>query len=326
MASQVPNSRLVEPSRPSIRRTAQPASAGSAAPALGDAAVRELVLAATTALAIMSPIVGVGGWLTYDAWKAQEEARLTAIFNAQAHERLVAAEPGPMLPVAETAHGRDLFAITCTGCHGADGKGVTGLGKDLTQSDFVALQSDELLHAFIVSGRPDAKPVPMPPKAGRADLTDDEIGALVSYVRALQDPRRRPELPPPAPVAPPAPDESQKALALAAAGGDAELAGYIAHGDALFNTVCIACHGKGGVGIKGNGKALAANEFVKSLDDDALLAFVKQGRGPTDPKNTTGIQMPPKGGNPALSDDDILDVIAYLRTLQAATPPAASGS
>jgi cytochrome c5 len=26
--------------------------------------------------------------------------------------------------------------------------------------------------------------------------------------------------------------------------------------------------------------------------------------------------MPAKGGNPALSDDDILDVIAYLRSLQ----------
>ena len=58
-----------------------------------------------------------------------------------------------------------------------------------------------------------------------------------------------------------------------------------------------------------------AFDAEKTGDDDALLAFIKQGRSPSDPKNTTGIQMPPKGGNPAMSDDDILDVIAYLRTM-----------
>jgi disulfide bond formation protein DsbB len=36
-----------------------------------------------------------------------------------------------------------------------------------------------------------------------------------------------------------------------------------------------------------------------------------------DPLNTTGIDMPGKGGNPALTDDNILAIIAYLRTLAA---------
>lgn len=117
-----------------------------------------------------------------------------------------------------------------------------------------------------------------------------------------------------------APSQEQKTAALQAAGGDAELAEYIASGDKLFHSTCIACHGKAGVGVQGNGKALAKNSFVQSLDDDGLLAFIKQGRSPTDPKNTTGIQMPPKGGNPALSDDDILDIISYLRTLQGDKP------
>ena len=44
------------------------------------------------------------------------------------------------------------------------------------------------------------------------------------------------------------------------------------------------------------------------------LAFLKVGRMPFDPMNTTGIQMPPKGGNPLLSDQDLLDAIALLRT------------
>src|SRR5262249_38319697 len=48
------------------------------------------------------------------------------------------------------------------------------------------------------------------------------------------------------------------------------------------------------------------------------LDFVKVGRQPWDPLNTTKVQMPPRGGNPMLSDDDLRDIIAYVRTLQPA--------
>lgn len=228
-----------------------------------------------------------------------------------------------MLEVASAAHGRDLFTTVCAACHGPQGTGMAGLGKNIVESDFVAQRSDDELHQFIITGRPDAEPIGMPPRAGRDDLTDDDLRAIVAYVRGLQDPRRLPELP--AMVVDATPSESQQASALIAAGGDAELAEYIASGDKLFHTTCVACHGKGGVGVPGNGKALAANAFVASLDDEGLLAFVKRGRGPTDAGNSTGIQMPPKGGNPALSEDDMLDIIAYLRTLQPAQPTTASG-
>lgn len=110
--------------------------------------------------------------------------------------------------------------------------------------------------------------------------------------------------------------------ALTAAGGDPELAEYIASGARLYATTCIACHGPGGAGMAGNGKPLAGSLFVRSLDDDGLFQFIQRGRDPTDPKNTTGIAMPPKGGNPALSEDDILDIIAYLRSLPGNQVPA----
>ena len=111
---------------------------------------------------------------------------------------------------------------------------------------------------------------------------------------------------------------------MAAAGGDEELAEYIASGMKLYASSCIACHGAGGVGMKGNGKALVNNEFIRGLNDDDLLAFIKRGRDPSDPKNTTGVGMPAKGGNPALSEDDLLDIICYLRTLQNDKPVAAT--
>ena len=61
---------------------------------------------------------------------------------------------------------------------------------------------------------------------------------------------------------------------------------------------------------------MTSSEFIAELSDEELLAFVKTGRPIGDPLNTTGIDMPAKGGNPALADDQILDIIAYMRTLQ----------
>ncbi len=281
---------------------------------------RETLIAFFWAFLISTPILAYGGWEAYGAWRQLEDSRLAAIERAQAYERLVAAAPLPPLPLDVAMHGREVFATVCIACHGAQGRGVEGLGKNLVESDFVALQSDDEFHQYIITGRPDARPVPMPPRAGQEDLSDEDIRAVVTYVRGLQDPRRMPEMP--AFVLTSTPSESQQSAALAAAGGDAELAGYIASGDALFHSVCIACHGKGGVGIAGNGKALVRNEFLASLDDEAVFAFIQRGRSPSDPLNTTGIQMPPKGGNPALSEDDILDIISYLRTLQGDTPGA----
>ena len=45
------------------------------------------------------------------------------------------------------------------------------------------------------------------------------------------------------------------------------------------------------------------------------MDFVKVGRMPFDPLNLTGVQMPPKGGNPSLSEEDLADIGAYLDTL-----------
>lgn len=86
-------------------------------------------------------------------------------------------------------------------------------------------------------------------------------------------------------------------------------------GEEKFNEVCIACHGPGGVGIEGLGKPFTTSDFLLAQSDEELLAFIKKGRPVGDPTNTTGVDMPPKGGNPALTDEQIMDIIAYIRTL-----------
>lgn len=99
-------------------------------------------------------------------------------------------------------------------------------------------------------------------------------------------------------------------------GGSDITAGDVAKGQQVFASTCSTCHGADARGLIGSGKDLVASEWVKAQSNQQLLDFLKVGRTPDDPLNTTGVLMPPKGGNPALQDGDLLDVIAYLRSLQ----------
>lgn len=80
--------------------------------------------------------------------------------------------------------------------------------------------------------------------------------------------------------------------------------------------VCAGCHGMDAKGLPNLGKSLVASAFVADQTDAELIAFLKIGRAADDPLNTTGVAMPPKGGNPALDDEDLQDLVAYLRTLE----------
>ena len=97
---------------------------------------------------------------------------------------------------------------------------------------------------------------------------------------------------------------------------EAQPAGDAAKGEELFVPTCGACHGPEGKGVVNLGKDMTTSEFIAGKTDEELLAFVKVGRPPGDPLNTTGVLMPPKGGNPALSDEDLTDIIAFVRSLQ----------
>jgi mono/diheme cytochrome c family protein len=87
-------------------------------------------------------------------------------------------------------------------------------------------------------------------------------------------------------------------------------------GEATYQGTCSACHAPDATGITGLGLPLANSEFVQSMTDEELVAFIAVGRDAGDPDNTTGVGMPPDGGNPSLTDEDLLNVVAWLRTLQ----------
>jgi disulfide bond formation protein DsbB len=87
-------------------------------------------------------------------------------------------------------------------------------------------------------------------------------------------------------------------------------------GETLFQSTCSACHGPDAKGLPNLGKDLTTSVFVRDLDDEELVTFITLGRPLDDPLNTTGVVMPPRGGNPALTDSDLLDIAAFIRTLE----------
>ncbi len=98
-------------------------------------------------------------------------------------------------------------------------------------------------------------------------------------------------------------------------GGSAAADPAVAGGKAIFDRVCATCHGKDAKGLPRLGKNLHDNEFTKSLSDQELVAFLKEGRPANHPLNETGVDMPPKGGDPSITDEKLADVVAFLRTL-----------
>lgn len=106
------------------------------------------------------------------------------------------------------------------------------------------------------------------------------------------------------------------ALAVAACGERTPI--EMAHIDYL--RTCSLCHGAQGQGMGNLGNSLVDNDFIRSRSDDELVAFIKRGRAPSDPDNRSGVAMPPKGGDPRLTDEDLHHIVLLLRQW---SPPSA---
>ncbi len=98
----------------------------------------------------------------------------------------------------------------------------------------------------------------------------------------------------------------------------------VSAGETLIMGTCSACHGMNARGVQGLGKDLLDSPFIDGLTDAALHDFIVVGRTAFDPLNTTGVTMPEYGGNPALTDQNLYDLIAYMR-VNAVNPERIAG-
>ncbi len=86
-------------------------------------------------------------------------------------------------------------------------------------------------------------------------------------------------------------------------------------GAEIYGGLCVACHGPDAKGMPNLGKDLTTSTFLAERSDAEMIAFIAEGRPADHPDNTTGVAMPPRGGNPTLTDEDLLAVVTYLRGL-----------
>lgn len=209
------------------------------------------------------------------------------------------------------AIGQQVYARACLVCHGANGEGVPGLGKPLRNSAFVREHGDEALFGVIAEGRLPGDPLnttgALMPARGAQGLSDGQIREVISYLRTMQDPS-----------APAASLDAWMAGKNGAAGGGAvDLASLKGYGS--YAASCSACHGANAEGMEGLGLPLATSGFVRGASDKDLVTFIKTGRPVWDENNSTGLDMPPKGGNPAITDGDLEQIVAFLRAAQKAS-------
>jgi cytochrome c553 len=86
------------------------------------------------------------------------------------------------------ADAKETWAKNCAKCHGEDGKGKTKMGeklgvKDYTDAKVQADMTDEKMLKAIKEGIKEDDKTKM---KAFSDLSDDEVKALVAYVRAFK--------------------------------------------------------------------------------------------------------------------------------------------
>ena len=202
----------------------------------------------------------------------------------------------------------ELYAVNCVECHGASGEGLT---TALPLNDpSVRAQSDEDIFKTIARGRSGTAMVAFS-SGENGILTTPQINDLVTMIKHVRWREVEAYI-----------DENGlRPVDLPALEAQIDVANLtypleeVTEGRTLYQASCFSCHNAGAAGVTGHriGKDLSDNEFVQEHSDEELLTFIKEGRAETDPENITGYEMPPRGGNPNLSDADLLKIIAYLR-------------
>jgi disulfide bond formation protein DsbB len=84
-------------------------------------------------------------------------------------------------------------------------------------------------------------------------------------------------------------------------------------GARLYAEACAVCHGPDARGLEHLGNSLVDSEIVLTYSDEEAVAFIRAGVALNDPRNSSGLVMPPSGGRPDLRDDQLRAILAYLR-------------
>ncbi|GAB4410252.1 MAG: hypothetical protein OHK0032_05990 [Thermodesulfovibrionales bacterium] len=185
------------------------------------------------------------------------------------------------------ADGEGLYKMFCIACHTT--------GKDsvfdeifnrtipaIMNPAFLKTVDNKHLKRIIEEGRSGTQMTAW--KATAAGLADGEIDKIIEYI-TRERPRAKPE-----PF------------------GFTKFKADVKRGEELYKVRCALCHGKKGQGGDGALGVNLRNPVVQEADPEFLAITVRDGRA--------GTPMPPFGKNGVgLSEQDIVDVISYVKTL-----------
>ena len=194
--------------------------------------------------------------------------------------------PGPA-EAPRPAGGPDLISAQatylrlCAPCHADDGTGYRAdQAPSLVNPTFLESATDEFLRRSIIFGRPGTSMAAYG-KALGGPLDDAAVTGIVAWIRQKgPQPRALPPVP----------------------RGDA------AQGGALYAQYCQSCHGD--AKTRGEGPHLANLQFLSAASDAFIKHAIAQGRPKT--------RMLAFGT--VMTDDQLNDLVAYVRQLGAATP------
>ena len=177
--------------------------------------------------------------------------------------------------------GEQIVKSVCGTCHQAGVAGAPKIGDNAAWAPRIK-QGLGTLVATATKGKG-----AMPPKGGDGSLSEDELARAVVFMANASGAKfKEPAAPKPAA----APAAQQQAAAPAAADGKK-----------VYDSVCTACHTAGVAGAPKLGDKAAWAPRIKT-GMDTLVQTAMKGKG----------AMPPKGGNPSLSDADIRAAVEFM--------------
>ncbi|MBX9896784.1 MAG: cytochrome c [Qipengyuania sp.] len=86
--------------------------------------------------------------------------------------------------VGDPVRGAQIYQETCVACHGPNGKGALDGVPDLTDPAGRLAQADEVVLRHMIDGlQSPGSPMPMPPKGGNPDLSDQDMRDVLAHLR-----------------------------------------------------------------------------------------------------------------------------------------------
>ena len=189
-----------------------------------------------------------------------------------------------------------LYGQNCAACHGADGK--SGPALDLANPEYLAMIDDATLRKWVASGMPGTQMPAFAQSAGGM-LTDAQVEAIVAGMRQRWSRSNAFEGAQPPPYA-------------------QDHAGDVQRGLQTYQARCAMCH-------KQSREEITSPLYLALVSDQALRTFILAGSpgiGQPDWRHDAADAKPA----PALSAQEVDDIVAYLGSLRNAASGTAAAA